>query len=142
MWGFLRLGVAGGAAVLGVTVRAGAMVCIGRLCWLKDNGFGLWLGGAMPNGRRRPYRCGGMAPSPEHSSDDEDTRIQKAAYWVRATWVWRRWRRRVRDSRRQWRFVSVVLMKHGLGIGGGLVRLVLRYLGDRGVAYVYTPRHW
>ena len=94
----------------------------------------------MPNGRRRPYRCGGAAPSPGHSSDEEGTRVQKAAYWVRAARGWRRWRRLVREARLRERLVAVFLLRDGMGVGAELVLVVLRFLGGRGSARVYTPQ--
>ena len=83
----------------------------------------------MPNGRRRPYRCGGTPPSPEHSSDGEEVRAQKAGYWLRASRGWRRLRRMVRGARGQRRLVAACLLRDGLGIGPELVELVLRFLG-------------
>ena len=83
----------------------------------------------MPNGDRRPYRCGGIAPSPEHSSDEEEVQAQKAAYWLRAARGWRRWRRLVRGARGRRRLVAMCLLRDGLGIGAELVLLVLRFLG-------------
>ena len=85
----------------------------------------------MPNGRRRPYRCGGNAPSPGHSSDEEGVRAQKVAYWLRAARGWRRWRRLVREARGRERLVAVCLLRDGLGIGAELMLLVLRFLGLR-----------
>ena len=83
----------------------------------------------MPNGRRRPYRCGGTAPSPNHSSDEEEVRVQKAAYRLRAFRGWRRWRRLVWEARGRRRLMAACLLRDGLSIGPQLVRLVLRFLG-------------
>ena len=94
----------------------------------------------MPNGRRRPYRCGGIAPSPEHSSDEEDIRVQKATYWMRAARGWRRWRRLVREARSRGRFVALILLRDGMGVGAELVLAVLRFLEGRVGARVFPPR--
>ena len=83
----------------------------------------------MPNGRRRPYRCGGIAPSPDHSSDGEEVQAQKAVYWLRASRGWRRWRRLVRGARGRRRLMATCLLRDGMGIGPELVGLVLRFLG-------------
>ena len=90
--------------------------------------FGV-CGGDMPNGDRRPYRCGGTPPSPAHSSDEEEVQKQKATYWLRAARGWRRWRRMVKAARGQKRVLAACLLKDGLRIGSQLVKLVLCFLG-------------
>ena len=88
----------------------------------------------MPNGDRKPYRCGGASPSPAHSSDEEEVQKQKAAYWLRASRGWRRWRRMVMAARGRKRVLAACLLRDGLRIGSQLVRLVLCFLGMGPVA--------
>ena len=54
----------------------------------------------MPNGDRQPYRVGAHSPSPDHTSDSDDTWEHKRRYWSHALRVRHRWRRHVGRARR------------------------------------------
>ena len=45
----------------------------------------------MPNGDRKSYRLSPKKPSPEHSSDSEETYANKLRWWQLTSWVVRRW---------------------------------------------------
>ena len=67
------------------------------------------IGLRMPNGHREPFRIGEWdyerdcydSPSPVHTSDSEDTYVQKHRWIVLARRVFRRWRRHVKYKRYQ-----------------------------------------
>ena len=67
------------------------------------------IGLRMPNGHREPFRIGEWdyerdcyySPSPAHTSDSEDTHVQKHRWIVLARRVLRRWRRHVKYKRYQ-----------------------------------------
>ncbi len=67
----------------------------------------------MPNGNRSPYRIvpSYEPPSPAHTSDSEDTYVNKARYTVLASWVYVRWKALVAKrakARRVSRFLAMM----------------------------------
>ena len=55
----------------------------------------------MPNGDRHPYHDLSSPPSPLHTSDSEDTWVNKHRWSILARWVLGRWRAVVDRSRRR-----------------------------------------
>lgn len=77
----------------------------------------------MPNGHRVPYRMAhGRAPSPAHSSDSEETYVEKARWGAVARAVLCRWRLFVRQKkvqRRQGALEAGRLLPMGMEIVSG-----------------------
>ena len=80
----------------------------------------------MPNGDRRPFRIGQGSPSPEHTSDSEDTSRHKDKYYGHQLGVSGLWRAAgLRFRREQNRVIAMIFHR----LGNGLVDLARRVVG-------------
>ena len=83
---------------------------------------------AMPNGHREPYRIRhGESPSPCHTSNSEETWINKMRYRFLARKVLFRFRLNIKLMRRERRIVMVMMISR-IGMHMSVVRLIGEFI--------------
>ena len=99
------------------------------------------IGLRMPNGHREPFRMGEWdyyhgkysSPSPDHTSDNEDTYVHKHRWIIVARRVRRRWRRCMyeRGIRRRRIWLRRLFFRHRI-IRPTMIPTIAEYVGPMG----------